>query len=313
MKSTRFIIFVSIFFGICGIQKANAYEYNLDKVDFVSTSLKKENQIEIIKHNLKSNKILATRVKCKPKEKIKNTDSGALNYVQTLRPKNKDEKIEVLINGVYAMGDSNSEIIFTMIENCKKIFPITFMSSSDQDYMGTKIKKGDKITTTIVDPERDIAWGTLNEDGYYGGWKKEDTPIKKVLGDDIEGCTKVETLSKDIFYIYKGRKIPKNRATPKFWRAKSKYIGNRLCSDQPDAIIDCSWDGLASWEVSQIFGENKSEHMEIYQVTSEEYDKAKKTSIEYGQKCDQAVRSYEKKTGKKVPISYIYKEFHNIE
>ena len=211
MNFINLVFTVISFLFLCSTQ---AREYKLNQIGFVPTALKKENQIEILSHNLKDNKLEVQMSECRVRAPDMLKRGKVLSYTSFIKPLNEGEKIEMLINGVRVTGDKSNPIYFRMTESCTKILPISFKSSINQEYRGVQINKDVEVKTHIIDSERDVMWGPIGEDGYYGEWSSKSA--KKSLGDDIEGCARVDGPSEKSFYIYKGRKIYLDKADPKF-------------------------------------------------------------------------------------------------
>ncbi|MCO5114165.1 MAG: hypothetical protein M9899_08315 [Bdellovibrionaceae bacterium] len=278
-----------------------AKEYRtLTKIAFVPMSLEKENQIEVLSHNLKDNKIKVAMRKSSPHI------DNIVNYAVYITPAHEGEKIEMLVNGVQIVAKKDEPVKFFLVGD-RKLYPIEFISPIDQEYMGVQIKKGQYISTSLY--RSGSPWGTIGEDGYFGRWKEFEEEAKKSPVKDIHGCVGVyesKASQKRLYYIYKGKKIPLDKAEPNFWKANSKYAGNRICSDQPEAIIDCIASGIIDWEYPIIFGVSTLGRSGL---NPDEYDQLISDSVKYGKRCDQAVAAYEKKTGKKIRISGYYKSF----
>ena len=305
------------------------------ELKFVPETLKKNNTVELIDPDqLQKDYIFVYEIKkCFP---LKLTEkegyefyypdtNGGVNYIASISPiYRKKMNIALNVNGLHISGQS---LHFTMRNDCKELVPTHFTSMKSQNYLGFPLKQGSVVRSNVTQNNTErVLWGRIIEDGYvnpikFSGYKdfhdrfKDYQNAVKVFDYNI-GCLEVKDSqkSKDGFYIYNGEKIEFNMGRPNFWLANSKYVGHRVCSDQPNAIFDCEGTIIGGYdyerEVFGIGGADLTHGVSLGEKAAlqAEYERDWNKAKILGKKCDEAIAKYEKKTGKKVKISPYYPE-----
>lgn len=314
MMNTKWMILL-VLFGTSYVH-ATVY-FSVKDLPYVSESIRHLNQIEIINASKESAYISYQVQPCSPY--VRNKDSKKeeqIGYVSSIKGL-KGRNAEMKVNGIHLVLEDS--VGFELINDCTKLFPIYFKSASDQEYLGVKIKKGDRVTSSFGNRERNKLWGRIGEDGYHeDAWPIDSSnwgiPERiKYREEGLLDCNLiVDTLNtENRYYIYKGKKYDPKVSTPQFWEANSKYIGHRLCSDQPNATIDCVASLVTDDLPESVFGLgetylNTAFDQEEEEVARKHFQWGLQRAKELGKKCDEAVAKYEKETGKKVKISPLY-------
>lgn len=310
---------------------ANQNEGSIKNIKFVPDHLLGTNNVELIGKSQNLDKVYYKMGECRPivqqdengKKLYRPSKIKAIKYVENLSLPNRKEIINLKINGKSIKG---SNLKFSLINNCTQWLPIHFIAAEDQEYLGLKIKK-ESLVTPFYNNSNRLNWGEIAEDGYLKAGrdidpKQDESLIKKFESFEYAkkvyssppSCIEVVESIKDNtgFYIFAEKKVPFEYARPNFWRARSKYIGHKLCSDQPEAVVDCEGSIFPIDErEDDIFGTSGPDLS--YAVSPEEKEKAKNEyqkalteAQELGKKCDDVIAQHEKKTGKKVKISPYY-------
>lgn len=234
---------------------------------------------------------------------------------------------------------------FAFDENCTKLVPTTFSSAKDQRFRGVDIKKGNLIRyKPYSDREHEsIRSFKFDKDGYpdlplneiresrtIRSSKGKENTIKEyseiIYGTSVSQCFEV-SIKRGItntspewytekgksyptkWYIYDGEAYQSKDVSSYLWLARSKYLGHRLCSSNPEAKAVCTptIDIFTEHIYKVLFLDDETFKKEFghynFQLPIESY-RAK--AEEHGKKCDQAVAKYEKETGKKVKVSPYY-------
>ncbi|MCO5114122.1 MAG: hypothetical protein M9899_08100 [Bdellovibrionaceae bacterium] len=242
----------------------------------------------------------------------------AVDYIKSLYVRGEGQQIEMQVNGYHIVANSKVPIYFELIDDCTKLRPIGFYSPIEQDFLGVKLKKGSIVNPVFLN--ENIEWGEFGAGDYGGPWKGESYEEKEKMLEDFEVAKKRQEahmktcieirdpldLEKSV-YLYKNKVLTPDIVSPGFWRAQSKYIGHRLCSDQPNAVIDCVGSMIQEFEFDQIFGKATIDDMES-ELSKKNYKVFMERAKELGKKCDDVIAQHEKKTGKKVKISPYYPE-----
>lgn len=306
---------------------------SIKDLKFLPENLKQFNKIEVLGESKRLQNVVHKMGTCYPLEltvegnkklyRPSRSPHKIIKYVELVWLNNTDKYIEMTINKNHIKGSS---LAFRLIDNCTKLIPISFTAVNDQNYLGVKLKTGNVISPFVNNMEH-LIWGEIVEDGYLKGRWTSSRPSDDELLNNFKdfkyannvyysapGCLKVNTFSAsdDGFYIFKGKAINFNVSRPNFWHANSKYIGHRLCSDQPEAVVDCEGTTIGSDSIeSEIFGITDPDY--TFAVTNKEketvkleYQKDLARAKELGKRCDEAIAKYEKETGKKVKISPFY-------
>lgn len=300
--------------------------------DLVPESIKKFNDIEYISDESKFAAIQYTQLSCEPQElkeengkKVYKRIEGSeksIKFIFAMNTGRKSDRVELRVNGVHIVIEPGRTVRFALAENCTKLIPFEFISGSDQEFLGVRLSKGNMFKP-LYNNMGHLNWGKIDEDGYLkhnnsegfnGDGTSQDKTFEENYYKKLLQCAEVkESLSSEKgFYFLNGNKYDFSRARPNFWRANSKYLGHKICSDQPHATVDC--EGTPDWRMfadDSIFG--ISEGYLIYATNDEEEVKLKKEvakelkqAKELGKKCDDAIAKYEKETGKKVKVSPFY-------
>lgn len=285
----------------------------LKEIELLPGNLQKTNKIKFISEPNAVKDVYYEKGWCRPLEakdygnrkqkliRYAPVDSAkkAIPYIKSLYFVDNDQKIEMEVNGFSIKATRNIPISFELIDDCKKLRPIGFVSTADQNFLGVQLKRGSVVKPMFLN--ENIEWGEIGSDGYPGAWKGESFEELEKLSENRDAlikrqethlkiCVQVNTPSQESVYLYKNRILSSDIVAPRYWRGNSKYIGNRICSDQPKAVIDCIGTRFQEEEFEKIIDPNAEKANEL------------------GRKCDEAVAKYEKQTGKRIRVSPFYPE-----
>lgn len=218
------------------------------------------------------------------------------------------------VNGVKIIAKSGQEINFELLDNCTRINPIMFSSAETQMWNGHKIDKG----VSVVLNRHGNSSTLQNEFGYP--WDKLWSENKNLKAGDFIGSTGDKSLRRCFhisypynnkgddppknYIIFRDKRYPSDYKRPEFWQAKSKYFGNILCSTNPDMSLMhiCTPEDLSS-QGPMIWSDYKENLPFDESLEEEERVEYAQEAQRLGKKCDEAVAKYEKRTGKKIPVS----------
>lgn len=326
------VILLLLTSSVCSFAQITQIEKPRESKDLVPESIKQFNQIERLSDESKYKHVDYSQGTCEPKEQV--TENGkkvyrdvvgpnkSLRYIDVMYVDRGVSPVEFKINGIHIIIESGSRARFVLTENCTKLLPIGFISGSDQEYLGISLKKRNEFST-FANNMGHLAWGKIGDDGYL-----KDGEILGLNGDmgaqlntfldnyyqRLLQCAKVKVTrnSEEGFYLLEGQKYDANESEPNFWLAHSKYLGHRICSDQPQAKIDCAGSPIISryaddiiFGITESYPNHATSNEEEERVRQEVAEDIKQAKI-LGKKCDEAIAKYEKETGKKVKISPFY-------
>ncbi|MCO5114123.1 MAG: hypothetical protein M9899_08105 [Bdellovibrionaceae bacterium] len=328
------IILLLLVYSVCSFAQTEKLK---ESKDLVPESIKKLNKIEYLSDESKYKRVVYTQGSCEPNELV--TENGkkvyrdivgsnkSLKYISEMEVgEGTSIPVEFKINDIHIVIEPGSKARFVLTDNCTKLFPVHFISGSDQDYLGVNLKKGNEFSRFKNNMGR-LMWGNIDNDGYLRpnnsvGLHPESTDSEAVYEDGyykkLLQCAQIKMTKNSIkgFYLLDGKRYDFSESRPNFWKAHSKYLGHKICSDQSQAKIDCegtpSWSSFADDSIFGItddyldYATSKEEEESMRQEAAEEVKQAKII----GKKCDEAIAKYEKETGKKVKISPYYPERH---
>jgi hypothetical protein len=233
---------------------------------------------------------------------LKNKKTSSVKRTKFISEIILSNDIEIVINDISLKGNW---LKFELRDHCTKLTPVSFVSTKAQKFLNIQLLKGDEVSF-FEGKFKGLFGAEIDSSGYmsknsivrlHKKYPRTDSEHEKYYNSQGQvtrsSCLKISSGKKKSYY-FNEKLYPETNVATDIMRVPSLYYGNKLCSINKSAKIYCEGYKLDFERYFDLSDDRKGD--ESIAALMRDYIKDKK-------ECDQSVKIYEKKTGKKVPYS----------